>query len=352
MTTFLRLAVLAALFTGSALAADPVPPSVLPASALDPPVNVVDLTPAEFPGRHAPEYVDHSADCRPGGWFASGEYLLWRPRLSDAAFAVVDPRNDLTPQGRVRNVNPDVGHGLRTNLGYRFDSGWDVGVTYTYLHADGNAAAFAPAGGVLYPLLTRPGVVDKALLADAGTCLRYDVFDLDFGKTVALDPNLSVRAFGGVRFAVIDTEVWARYDGLHARNALADAWSRFDGAGPTAGAEARWALGRHLTLFGGGRGGLIYGTFRGDLVETNAGNTILTTDLSDRFTGVAPTASAWLGGSWQWRSVSVAAGYEVTHWFNVAARPTPVDDFAEGKLLRRRGDLSFDGVFFRVGIGY
>ena len=28
----------------------------------------------------------------PGGWFASGEYLLWRPRLDDTAYALIDPR--------------------------------------------------------------------------------------------------------------------------------------------------------------------------------------------------------------------------------------------------------------------
>lgn len=351
MTALLRIAVLTAVFTGSAVAADPVvvTPSVLPASAVE--HEVLDLTPAELPGR-VPQVVDHAADCRPGGWFASGEYLLWRPRLSDAGYAVVDPFNDTTPQGRVRNVNYDVGNGLRTTLGYRFASGWDVGVTYTFLRAHGDATAFAPDGGVLYPLLTRPGVVDKALLASAGTCLNMNVFDLDFGKTVALDPDLSLRAFGGVRFAAVDTDVRARYDGLQAANAFAGAWSRFDGAGPTAGAEVRWALGRHLTLFGGGRGGLLYGTFRGDVLETNANDLVLTTDLRDRFTGVVPVMSAHLGGSWQWEWFSVAAGYEVTHWFNVAARPTPVDDFAEGKLTRRRSDLSFDGVFFRVAIGY
>jgi hypothetical protein len=59
-----------------------------------------------------------------------------------------------------------------------------------------------------------------------------------------------------------------------------------------------------------------------------------------------------LGGSWQWRALSFAAGYEVTHWFNLISRPTATDDFAEGKVLRRSSDLSLDGVFFRVAVGY
>lgn len=352
MSAFLRIAALTAALAGSAAAADPVvtPPSVLPASATE--HQVVDLTPAELPGRPAPDYIDRSADCRPGGWFASGEYLLWRPRLSDAGYALVDPVNDATPQGRVHNVHPDVGNGLRTTLGYRFASGWDVGVTYTYLFADGGASAAAPDGGVLYPQLTRPGVVDKALAAAAATRVVYNVFDVDFGRTLTLDPDVTLRAFGGVRFARIDADLRARYDGLQATDAFAGSWSRFTGVGPTAGAEVRWTLGRYLTLFGGGRGGLLYGSFRGDQIETNAGDTVLVTDVRDRYTGVAPVMSAHLGGSWQWDWLSLAAGYEVTHYFSVASRPTPIDDFAEGKILRRRSDLSFDGVFFRVGIHY
>jgi hypothetical protein len=349
MTAFLRLAVLAASFAAPvALAADPVPPSVLPASATE---TVLDLTPPGF-GPPLPEFVDPTADCRRGGWFVSGEYLLWRPRLSDAGYVLTDPRNDATPQGRIHNVNPDVGNGLRTALGYRFASAWDFAVTYTYVFADGGASAFAPAGGVLYPQLTRPGVVDKALAAAAATRVEYGVFDIDFGRTLTLDPDASLRVFGGVRLAAIDTDLRARYDGLQAADAFAGTWSRFEGVGPTAGAEVRWALGQHLALFGGGRGGLLYGTFCGRTFETNSGDTILVTDLHDRYSGVAPVLSAQLGGSWQWRWLSLAAGYEVTHWFDVATRPMPVDDFAEGKVLRRRSDLSFDGVFFRAAITY
>ena len=147
-----------------------------------------------------------------------------------------------------------------------------------------------------------------------------------------------------------------RGDALVQRGVAADAfagtWSRFTGAGPTAGAEVRWALGKHLALFGGGRGGLVYGTFRGQTFETNAGGTVLVTDVRDQYTGLAPVLSAQLGGSWQWEWLSLAVGYEVTHWFDVVTRPAPIDDFAEGKLLRRRSDLSFDGVFFRIGLHY
>ena len=351
---FRTIALLTVLAGSSAAAAYPVtPPSVLPEGAVEPAAGeVLDLTPAELPGRAEPWCEpEHGHAHEPGGWFASGEYLIWRPRLSDAAYALIDPRRDLVPTGRVLNVPYDARGGLRVTTGYRLPgSGWDVGVTYTYFDSAGGAGAAAPPGGVLYPLLTRPGLVDQALRGAAVAHADYHAFDIDFGKTVDLDPHLSLRTFGGVRFASLDSCIHARYDGLQARLADTSVHSRFDGVGPTAGAEARLRAWRNLSLFGNVRGGLLFGDFTGERFETNNG--VVTLDVFDRYSGIAPMAAIQLGGSWQWRALTLAAGYEVTHWFNAVTRPTVTDDFAEGKLVRRSSDLSFDGVFFRLAVGY
>jgi len=48
----------------------------------------------------------------------------------------------------------------------------------------------------------------------------------------------------------------------------------------------------------------------------------------------------------------VRAGYEVTNWFGPFERPTFVDDLAEGKFVRRSGNLALDGFFFQVGLAF
>lgn len=340
-----------------ALALGPAPagqPPVVPSGLVAEPVGeVVDLTPPSLPGRSAPPAVTATLCDEPGAWFATGEVLLWRPRLGDAAFALLDPRADLTPMGRVRDVPLDARAGLRVGAGYRFaGSGWNVGLTYTHFNSTGTQDAVAPPGGVVYPLLNRPGIVDQAARLTGTARLNYDLFDLDFSKAVVVDPHLTLRPFAGVRFADIDTCLGASADGGLARQAAVHSGSGFQGVGPTAGAEAAWTVTRRLSLFGTARGGLLFGTFDGRGRETNANGAVLLADVADRFSGVAPVVSVGLGGSYRWRTVSVAAGYEVTHWFGAVSRPSFTDDFADGRVTRRRSDLSLDGVFLRLGVEY
>ncbi|HET6574315.1 MAG TPA: Lpg1974 family pore-forming outer membrane protein [Fimbriiglobus sp.] len=324
-----------------------------PLATPEPPIHVRDLTPAELPGGSNSAYNVLTTPESPGAWLVTADYLLWRPRLDSTDYALLDPRNDLAPQGRVRNLTYDTRSGLRVGLGYRLPGhGWDVGVTYTDLHTSGHDALAAPPGGVLYPTLTRPGLIDTASRAAATAGLDYQVFDIDFGKRFAVDPYLSLRVFGGVRLASIDVDQSVLYDGCQARLAEVRTCAGLEGAGPTAGAEARWAVSDRLGLFGTARGGMLFADFDGRVRETNAGGAVLNADVSDRFAGLAPFVSVGLGGSWRWRTLTLVAGYEVTHWFKATTRPVLVDDFAAGKVVRRRGDLSLDGIFLRLGAAY
>jgi hypothetical protein len=355
----------AALSLGSGSAADPLtPPPVIPTGlASEPAGPVLDVTPPSIPGGHHTGHgLPHTTVCppgekweekkeRPAGFFGSAELIFWRPRFADTAFALRDPTFDLTPSGRIEDINPDTRLGLRVGGGYRLESGWGVGLLYTYLESNDGSAIAAPAGGVIYPTLTRPGIVDRAATAAADAGLTYQLFDLDVSKTVELDKHLALRTFAGVRFANIDSDLNAGYDGQLARQARVASTSEFVGAGPTAGAEATWEAGP-IGLFGAARGGLVYGRFDSRLTEVNANGTVPLADVSDRAFGLAPTMTVQLGGSYNWRGLSVAAGYEVTHWFGAVSRPTFTDDFADGRVARKRSDLSLDGVFVRLMASY
>jgi hypothetical protein len=204
----------------------------------------------------------------------------------------------------------------------------------------------------VYPLLTRAGMTDRADRATADIALKYNVFDLEVGRSLALDEHLVLRPFAGVRFADLDTSLTASYDGRLARAAGVRADSIFRGAGPIAGVGTEWTLGEHFRLFGGTRFGLVYGTFDTRLRETNGAGTLVLTDVADRFSGVVPTAAVTLGGGYRWRGLGLSAGYDLTHYFGGVSRPDFPDDFAEGRAARRRGDLSLDGVFLRLEYTY
>jgi hypothetical protein len=328
--------------------ADEVKEAPAPPSVVNPPLK--DVTPPELTTTLTPTLVE---PVRAGGLYGSAEFLLLRPHLSSQDYAIVDPTNDITPAGPLRSVNDSQRFGFQVEIGYRFPtSGWDASFTYLTFHSRGTDSATAPAGGLLYPELTRPGLTDTALNALANARLNYNTYDIALGKTFDIDPWTQFRMFGGVRFASIQQTVAGYYNGLLADDAYASSQSNFSGAGPIVGAEMRWKVFRGLSLFGKAEGGLIYGNTQATLFETNNAGGTLYTNVTDNYGSMVPTVGFSIGASWQYRGFTVSAGYQAVNWFGLIQRPALVDSFSEGKIVPQNTDFSLDGFFFRLAYAY
>jgi hypothetical protein len=341
----------------------PPPPAISrpPAQLLPPPGDsqppstpIADLTPPEFQHKPVTTVCDGCRPCdSPAAWLFSAEYLLVRPRRRADDFAIVDPLDNLTPEGRVHNVGFDMASGLRAGVGYRAaGSPWETWFTYTYLHAGGEASAVAPPGGLIYPTLTRPGLVDTALSAVAGDNLTYNVYDLDTCRKVAGDESLELRLGFGVRYTTIDQNQTAIYNGRDANFSQVASRISFDGAGLTVGGEGRWLMPWGLSLFGRAKGGLIVGDVRNSLRETDNGGATTNANIQDHYYTTIPVLELGTGVAWEYRNLRISAGYEITNWFNMIDSPTFTNDFAEGKIGRRHGDLSLEGLFLQMGLAY
>jgi len=133
---------------------------------------------------------------------------------------------------------------------------------------------------------------------------------------------------------------------------VVDARSNYDGVGPLFGVESGLGLGGGLGLFARASGALLTGSVRAPFTETNnAGATVLA-DLADRGALTVPVVSLGVGLVYEYRGVFVRAGYEVTNWLGPFERPTFVDDFAEGKFVRRSGNLGLDGIFLQLWLTF
>src|SRR5436305_7156224 len=91
------------LFTGLANAQPPavMPQAVMP-PAVEPPPRIVDMTPPELANRPATVMEAGPArGCSPPAFLASVEYLLIRPYRRPSDFAILDPLNNLTPEGDI-----------------------------------------------------------------------------------------------------------------------------------------------------------------------------------------------------------------------------------------------------------
>ncbi|MBM3983190.1 MAG: hypothetical protein FJ304_23555 [Planctomycetes bacterium] len=288
-----------------------------------------------------------------GGWYAGAEFLLVRPRQTDFDYLVRSSTPGLAINGPIDSLRYDLGTGVRVEGGYRFASGkWETVFAYTYVNGNGDATATAGAGTVLFPTLTRPGLTDRALSATTTADLDYNTFDMMIARRAAVDEHFAIRWLGGFRFTDIKQTFNTLYDGADARRASVTTRSRFAAFGPMVGAEAVLVGWNGFHFYGRASGGLITGRSTNSLLETN--DTGGTTYINTRYdvSKVVPTGTIGIGGGWQYKSLAIRAGYEVTHWQGIFERPRFVDDVSPGKVVTRPANLTLEGLFIQVGLSY
>jgi hypothetical protein len=294
----------------------------------------------------------HSPDMGPAGWYGFGEALIMKPRRSASDYGIADANNDIVPRGKSDSVLYDISLGVRVGIGYNTGNGWSVGLAYTNLrNSDQRSLAVGP-NGVIYPTLTRPGLIDVVSTANADVSLEYDVFDFEFRKKVMLDESFAMKWGGGVKMASIRQELSSFYNGRDANIARVLNINDFYGTGPSFGGETHWMTMGGLSVYSKGSAALLVGDMKTGLTETNNRGNTVNADIQDKFARVVPVVSAGVGLNYQFRNVKASVGYEVTNYFGLIQRTQFVDDFAEGKITTRSGDLSLDGFTFRLGWDY
>jgi hypothetical protein len=340
----------------SAFAQPPATPGAPPASRpADPPPPIADLTPVDLP--------DRSNNCGPidcitcnehaPAILTSAEYIIARPRRRANDYVIIDPTNNLTPEGDIRNVQYGTDSAFRVGGGYRpGGSAWEFMFTYFYLHDGNDRSSAAPPGGVLYATLTRPGIVDNVTFAAAGASLNMNVYDLESIRHFQIDNDFTFKLSFGTRFANMDQTLQAFYFGGDANGAAVRSHVCFDSFGLTVGGQGDWVFWRGFRLFGRARGSLLMADFDNALLETNNGGGTILANVREGYRQVVPVIELASGITWEYRNLRVAIGYELQNWFNVIDSPTFIDDFAEGKLGRRKSDLGIEGVTFQLGMAF
>lgn len=318
----------------------------LPETVDDKPSILKDLTPEKLPS------VQVTPDEHPPGLYFSADFLLWTPRQSNLDFALIDRKNDLIPSGSMQSLHLKTQAGLRTALSYRFSNGWDIGFSYGFFNTTDSYGAAAPAGGLIYPTLTRPGLINEASTAFGRAQLTMNTYDATFGKSWDATEDVRLRVYGGLRFATFDNLMKVDYNGRDAVSAYTENRSKFGGVGPIFGAEARVGLTENFGVFGKANGGLLTGANRVTLLETNNAGATAYTDFHDRNTSVIPFMQLGLGLECRYNGVFIRGGYEVSQYFDLVDRPVFLNDVAEGKLTRRLANLALDGFFLQAGFNY
>ena len=347
--------------------AAPALPAPTPAPA--PPAPVVPAkadTPIELPGLPPLPPAPTTTTCDAGvpmsgetsgqPWgmvFADFEYLYLKPYRSNLDFAIISPNANGDPEGSIQSDDWHTRSAFRIGTGYGMpNDGPDIGFYYTYLHDDQIGGLIQPAGGLLFATQTHPGTVELVGRATAEAALSYNVFDLEMGRRVSLGEALSLRPFGGLRFAEIDQTFNVQYNGGDANQDLVSNHLKYDGGGVRAGAQIDWMLLDHWSVYGRAAGSLMTGDYNATVTEYNNNGATALTNVNQSFRKITPVAEMAFGVSYQSEHLRLSLGYEITNWFNLVDTPSFVDDVQQGKFLHNVSDLGVDGLAVKAEFVY
>jgi Legionella pneumophila major outer membrane protein precursor len=323
-----------------------------------------------------------SRGCFGGLWYGSVDYLLFRPRFSQAVAAVnrVDTSDSSTSPATSTSTDTVVEYpfsyqsGFRVAAGYRLlDCGGDFQVAYWRMtndaqYSNGPADISNNNPFIAGNLENNPG---NGQFLNASTGVTANIFDVDFAKCISMGgpscdscggcdacdacfcPRWDLRFFAGARIADIsrfnnNVVVTGEGNGVSFGNINA----RFVGAGPRVGILGRRYFGQCglWSVYAKASQGLLIGDYRmgrtqiGPLEDEPTITGI--TNQFDLFRRMVPVTDIEIGGTWQMAPFTfVSVGYFFQCWW----------DLGQGENIQgtnfgpldSANILGFDGLFVR-----
>jgi hypothetical protein len=296
-----------------------------------------------------------------GTLFLEAEYLYWQPRRRDLDFALVSPGAIGLPLGDVASLRWERDHGGRVGLGYGLpEDGVSIAATYTYFHSSDSAFVARPADGTLFATAAHPVAFVTADTAAAQGSLNYNVGDLMLYYRLVSGCSFHLCLGGGLRYASVHQGFDVTYDGAgNGAGAVAPANQAqvhnptlFDGGGFRAGIDWEWCLPHGLSVYGRTHGALVLGRMKSEYLETNNAGATTIALARDNFDTVVPVLDMGMGVAYQVRNMRLRVGYELANWFGLVSAPDFVDDTHPGKIKRRAGDLTLDGLVVQFDVSF
>ncbi len=302
-----------------------------------------------------------------GGWVGSFDVLHWSVREAGNQYAITDIGGvqDRGAVGSVLSLGGKYDTGYRIALGRRMKQGpelmfqfTDFDTWHSELGLGSHRSVFVSSdNGENNDSDDNVNDVtpdDRATQVLAGKAFDYRVFDVELAQTLVLTDSLSLRLGGGGRAASVDQAFTARYTGGDFQVPFsAFKTGEYRGGGIMAGGDLIWRLLPSLKLSVGSNMGMMMGTVdtRVFIPDDEPG---VPTDVTFSETRMTPVLDMNVGINFQrqfgkyW--FSVAGGYEMTNWFNLADTRVFTDAYMEAQNAHLIDDISLDGAYFRIAL--
>ena len=336
---------------------------------------------AGHPGSALPPTVNVTIPQQQGSWSIGVEALYWNVHNGDYQYGItslsdstVTPDLTLTTHdNKTHVVNPDNDWGGRIDVAYLLaGNGRDVMLSWTHLDHDDSSRTMRLTGSTLNPTdLDMLFPITQTEFPNGWDELRgstdndYDAVDLVFGQKMDFGQKVTLRAFGGLRYADIDITDKTRgfattvNSVINTLEAVGESRLKtdFSGVGPRAGMDAQVRLSENFSITGTIAGSLVVGDRdkKLDVMNSTANVSLgtVTTEtwayrLSDN-TRVVPEMDARIGINFTHSfspdtAFGVELGYEVTNYFDV--KENSLTGFVD--TMSHDNDFGMQGPYLRA----
>lgn len=352
--------------------------------------------PEPAPGPFAYAFCKDVGLACPSDFYVWGEFLYMVATEDGLEYAVsTSPCDTITNNtGFTFPLKGGVVEGFSTeckdwnwNAGFRFGAGfyvchdcWTIQAEYTQLNINNHTSTHLNGSALLVPIWMADDAVHAGgnNLGSARWDADFSTIDFRLGKPYHVSRYLVAHPYFGIRGAWIDQCYTAEYSGFFNTSvpvmdsaspvdgASMDADNDFWGVGTRAGIDTEWYIGRGAYLYGNVSASLLYGKF--DVDQTFTGGPLSTDDgvagtlnneISHEFFTVVPNVEMALGIAWAGKfccdryRVTASLGWEFHQWWDQNRMRKFQDD---GSIIHNdttaKGDLSFTGLSFKVGLDF
>lgn len=213
-----------------------------------------------------------------GSWdlYVSGSYIYWQPSQENLELGIsnASSANQLPINGNAVNLNFKFKSGYQVALALFTDTdNWDGVAKYTWLGGRHSAASNGPSGGGILPFWGHPdNVADDIVSGKSRWRVRFDLLDVNLGRSCYVGTQLTYRPFFGVRAAWIDQKYIVSYTPLatpsYQIRCTNDSWA----VGPEIGLDMNYLLGLGFRLIGNTEADLVFTRYNLRIKEEDSAN--------------------------------------------------------------------------------
>lgn len=299
-----------------------------------------------------------SCYCCPQTTSVYGEYLLLHTTGADMVYGI--PQDGIgtpgtAPSGALGTLDHSYESGVRIGVRKRLSECAAVHLSYAWFESEVKDAIEVTGANVINPVMFVPTVAnagDNAQRAEGKYNVRFQIADVDYRYRWICSVLGHMDVVLGGRYANLKQDITATYrfappDGTTVTNTNID----FDGGGLRIGLDGERCVHgcSRLKVYGKGFASVLSGSFKSDYRQISQfnGTEAVVQWEDDRF---VPILEGELGIALEHGHFRLAAGYQMSAWFNTVTTPVFVDAVKAGNYDDIHGTITFDGLVTRLEV--